>query len=138
MFVNLNSNPAYRPRFLGELGSLPQSEIALSEFKYRRGAEIFGEAEPAEYVYQVISGAVRTYKLLSDGRRQIGAFHLPGDVFGLESGPTNRLAAEAIVDTTVRLVKRSSVPLLTDDSQIGANLQVCPDEENRADWDQRG
>jgi len=32
----------------------------------------------------------------------------------------------------------ASVPLLTDDSQIGANLQVCPDEENRADWDQRG
>jgi hypothetical protein len=32
----------------------------------------------------------------------------------------------------------TSVPLLTDDSQIGANLQVCPDEENRADWDQRG
>jgi transposase len=28
--------------------------------------------------------------------------------------------------------------LLTDDSQIGANLQVCADEENRADWDQRG
>ena len=69
----------------------------------------FGEDEPAEYVYQVVSGSVRTYKLLSDGRRQIGAFHLPGDVFGLESGPTNRLAAEAIVDTTVRLVKRSSL-----------------------------
>jgi acyl-CoA hydrolase len=33
---------------------------------------------------------------------------------------------------------RTSVPLLTDDSQIGANLQVCADEENRADWDQRG
>jgi len=32
----------------------------------------------------------------------------------------------------------TSVPLLTDDSQIGANLQVCADEENRADWDQRG
>jgi LacI family transcriptional regulator len=32
----------------------------------------------------------------------------------------------------------ATVPLLTDDSQIGANLQVCPDEENRADWDQRG
>jgi hypothetical protein len=32
----------------------------------------------------------------------------------------------------------TSVPLLTDDSQIGANLQVCTDEENRADWDQRG
>ena len=31
----------------------------------------------------------------------------------------------------------TSVLSLTDDSQIGANLQVCPDEENRADWDQR-
>jgi hypothetical protein len=28
---------------------------------------------------------------------------------------------------------RASVPLLTEDSQIGANLQVCADEENRAD-----
>jgi CRP/FNR family transcriptional regulator, nitrogen fixation regulation protein len=109
MFVNLNSNPAYRPRFLGELGSLPQSEIALSEFKYRRGAEIFGEAEPAEYVYQVIDGAVRSYKLLSDGRRQIGAFHLVGDIFGLENGGMHRFTAEAIVDTIVRLVKRVSL-----------------------------
>jgi hypothetical protein len=29
--------------------------------------------------------------------------------------------------------KCSSVPLLTDDSQIGANLRFCADEENRAD-----
>jgi CRP/FNR family nitrogen fixation transcriptional regulator len=52
---------------------------------------------------------VRTYKLLSDGRRQIGTFLLPGDVFGMESGITHRLAAEAIIDTTVRLVKRRSL-----------------------------
>jgi len=57
----------------------------------------------------VIRGAVRTYKLLSDGRRQIGAFHLPGDVFGLESSAAHRLAAEAILDTTLRLVKRKSL-----------------------------
>src|SRR5580700_8697778 len=109
MFINLNAAPTNRPRFLGELGALSQSEIALSEFKYRRGAEIFGEAEPAEYVYQVIDGAVRSYKLLSDGRRQIGAFHLVGDIFGLENGPAHRFTAEAIVDTTVRLAKRTSL-----------------------------
>ena len=57
-----------------------------AEFSYRKDEEIYGEDEPAEYVYQVITGAVRSYKLLSDGRRQIGAFHLPGDVFGLEFG----------------------------------------------------
>ena len=83
--------------------------LVTTEFTYRKDEEIYGEDEPAEYVYQVIRGAVRTYKLLSDGRRQIGAFHLPGDVFGLESGATHRLATEAILDTTLRLVKRRSL-----------------------------
>jgi CRP/FNR family nitrogen fixation transcriptional regulator len=109
MFVNLNSGHANRPRFLGELGNLSLNEIILSDFKYRRGAEIFGEAEPAEYLYQVVDGAVRSYKLLSDGRRQIGAFHLTGDIFGLETGGIHRFTTEAIVDTTVRLAKRVSL-----------------------------
>jgi CRP/FNR family nitrogen fixation transcriptional regulator len=65
--------------------------LVATEFSYSKDEEIYGEDEPAEYVYQVIRGAVRTYKLLSDGRRQIGSFLLPGDVFGLESGMTHRL-----------------------------------------------
>jgi CRP/FNR family nitrogen fixation transcriptional regulator len=77
-----------------------QAQVAAN---YRRGVEIYGEKEPADYVYQVTSGAVRTYKLLSDGRRQIGAFHLVGDVFGLENSDVHRFTAEAIVDTTLRL-----------------------------------
>jgi CRP/FNR family transcriptional regulator, nitrogen fixation regulation protein len=83
--------------------------LIATEFSYRKDEEIYGEEESAEYVYQVIRGAVRSYKLLSDGRRQIGAFHLPGDVFGLESGSSHRLATEAIIDTTLRLVKRNSL-----------------------------
>jgi CRP/FNR family nitrogen fixation transcriptional regulator len=83
--------------------------LVATEFTYKKDEEIYGEDEPSEYVYQVISGAVRSYKLLSDGRRQIGTFHLPGDVFGLESGAVHRLAAEAIIDTSVRLVKRRSL-----------------------------
>jgi CRP/FNR family nitrogen fixation transcriptional regulator len=106
MLVNLNSSPTNWPRFLGEHGNLSQNKIVLSEFKYGRGAEIFGEAEPADYLYQVVDGAVRSYKLLSDGRRQIGAFHLAGDIFGLENGTAHRFTAEAVVDTTVRLTKR--------------------------------
>ncbi len=52
---------------------------------YPRNAEIYGENELAEYLYKVISGAVRTYKILSDGRRQIGGFYLPGDILGSSS-----------------------------------------------------
>jgi CRP/FNR family transcriptional regulator, nitrogen fixation regulation protein len=94
--------------------------LVASEFSYRKDEEIYGEDEPAEYVYQIIRGAVRTYKLLSDGRRQIGTFHLPGDVFGLESSNNYRLAAEAIIDTTVRLVKRSSL-----EQAAGVDVQVA-------------
>jgi CRP/FNR family nitrogen fixation transcriptional regulator len=94
--------------------------LVATEFSYRKGEEIYGEDEPAEYVYQVIRGAVRTYKLLSDGRRQIGAFHLPGDVFGLESAMAHRLAAEAIIDTTVRLVKRRSL-----EQAAGVDVQIA-------------
>src|SRR6516164_6369321 len=120
MFVNVNANPTNRPKFLGEHGSLARAQFLLSEFKYNRGAEIFGEAEPAEYVYQVVEGAVRSYKLLSDGRRQIGAFHLVGDIFGLENGSTHRFTAEAIVDTTVRLMKRVSLTHIAETDAIVA------------------
>jgi CRP/FNR family nitrogen fixation transcriptional regulator len=123
MFVHLNANPAYRPRFLGEFGSLSQTDVSLSEFRYKRGTEIFGEAEPAEYIYQVIDGAVRSYKLLSDGRRQINAFHLIGDIFGLENGGTHRFTTEAIVDTTVRLVKRTSLTHIAEtDTMVARDL----------------
>lgn len=92
-----------------ELNALAGYAVFCSEFKYRRGAEIFGEAEPIEYLYQIKSGAVRSYKLLADGRRQIMAFHLPGDIFGVANGAVHRFAAEAIVETTVRLTDRQNV-----------------------------
>jgi CRP/FNR family nitrogen fixation transcriptional regulator len=109
MFKNLNTDPNKKPRLLGELGDLSHAKVSSREFKYRKGAEVFGQAEPAEYIYQVIEGAARTHKLLPDGRRQIGAFHLPGDIFGLENGDYHRFTAEAIVDTNTRLVKRESI-----------------------------
>jgi CRP/FNR family transcriptional regulator, nitrogen fixation regulation protein len=123
MFVNVNTNRTNRPKFLGEHGNLARTQFLLSEYKYSRGAEIFGEAEPAEYVYQVVEGAVRSYKLLSDGRRQIGAFHLVGDMFGLENGSAHRFTAEAIVDTTVRLAKRVSLEhVAEEDATVARDL----------------
>ena len=109
MFTNLNTDPAKKPRLLGEFGDPLHTNVSSSEFKYGKDTEIFGQNEPADYISQVIEGAVRTHKLLSDGRRQIGAFHLPGDIFGLENGDFHRFTAEAIVDTTVRLVKRQGL-----------------------------
>jgi CRP/FNR family nitrogen fixation transcriptional regulator len=64
---------------------------------------------------------VRSYKLLSDGRRQIGAFHLVGDIFGLENSETHRFTAEAIVDTRLRLLKRRSLESVAEHDALVAN-----------------
>ena len=84
-------------------------ELVGTSFSYAREEEIFGEGEEADFVYRVITGAVRTCKLLSDGRRQIDAFHLPGDLFGFGSEARHRLTAEAVADTTVLLFRRRQI-----------------------------
>jgi CRP-like cAMP-binding protein len=79
---------------------------------FARNTEIYGENEPADYLYKVVSGTVRTYKVLVDGRRQIGGFYLPGDMFGLETGDEHAFSAEAITDSKVIVIKRSAVVAL--------------------------
>lgn len=91
--------------------SLAEGPLGLmgAPMRFARNCEIFGEDEPAEYLYQVISGAVRTYRTLDDGRRQIVAFYMPGDVFGVEAGDLHLSSAEAISDAQVLVAKRSAV-----------------------------
>lgn len=84
-------------------------ELAGGRMSFEPNTEIFGQDDPAEYVYQVLSGTLRTYRLLSDGRRQVSAFHFPGDVFGLESGAEHVSSAEAVTRTSVLVVRRSAL-----------------------------
>lgn len=98
-------------------------ELMGAPMPFSRNAEIYGENEPAEYLYKVISGTVRTYKVLNDGRRQIGAFYLPGDIFGLEVGEEHTFSAEAIVDCKVLVIKRSTlVSLAARDNEVARQL----------------
>jgi CRP/FNR family nitrogen fixation transcriptional regulator len=110
-----NARPAACSAFTGssEADSLAhQMQLMGVIMPYARNAEIFGERDPADYLYKVLSGAVRTYKVLSDGRRQIGGFYSPNDVFGLESNDEHTLSAEAITDAKVLVIKRSALVAL--------------------------
>ena len=135
MFKNLNTDPNKKPRLIGELGDVSHAKVRSSQFKYSRNTEIFGQGEPADYLYQVIEGAARTHKLLPDGRRQIGAFHLPGDIFGLENGVLHRFTAEATVDTSARLVKRESIDreATTDVAIVRSLLKMTTDNLQHAE-----
>jgi CRP/FNR family transcriptional regulator, nitrogen fixation regulation protein len=100
-------------------GSIEQLGTFLS---FPRKAEIYYENQPADHLYKVISGTVRTYKSLSDGRRKIGAFYMPGDFFGLETG-CHAFSAEAITDAEVLAIKRDGlVALAAKDNKVASRL----------------
>jgi CRP/FNR family transcriptional regulator, nitrogen fixation regulation protein len=91
---------------------------------FAKGEEIFGQDEDADLIHSVVRGAVRTTRLLSDGRRQIGDFYYPNDLIGLETGPVHRFSAEALTDCTILVVKRSAL------RAFGANGEL-----DRAIWE---
>src|SRR5689334_12825110 len=98
-------------------------EMMGAPMAFARNTEIYGEGEQADYAYKVVSGAVRTYRILADGRRQIGSFYLPGDVFGLEFGDEHGFSAEAVTKTEVLVVKRGAlVALAARDSEVAREL----------------
>lgn len=65
-------------------------------------AEIYGQGEKAVALYQVEFGAVRVFRLLADGRRQISGFYVAGEVFGFEADGFHHFFAEAICSSGIR------------------------------------
>ena len=98
-------------------------EMMGAPMTFGRNSEIYGEGEPADYLYKVVSGTVRTSKILADGRRQIGSFYLAGDVFGLEVGDDHAFSAEAITESKVLVVRRSALMgLATRDGDVARQM----------------
>jgi len=75
------------------------------------GAEeaIYLEGDEARFIYLLLSGAVRTLRHSLEGRRQIGGFYYPGDLFGLEPGAGHRFSAEALCPSQVIALGRGAL-----------------------------
>ena len=97
-------------QLLGLLTPLHSIPPNVATVKVPRNACVYWEGDPVGQLYEVVSGAVRACRVLADGRRQIGAFYLPGDIFGLETEADHLFSAEAVVDTQVLIVKSPIVP----------------------------
>jgi CRP/FNR family nitrogen fixation transcriptional regulator len=103
-------------------GALARRMLGVA-MKFGADSEICGEGEPVEFVYEVMTGAVRTVKILPDGRRQVCGFHFAGDIFGLEDGNVHALSAEAVGPATIRVIKRRTlVRLAADDCKLAEDL----------------
>ena len=85
---------------------------------YERNEEVYAQDDEVELLYQVVAGVVRTSRLTVDGRRQVGDFYYPGDLFGLEPGPDHRFGAEALEDCEILVVRRSAVRAAVGDAEL--------------------
>lgn len=105
MLTEIATTESFRfqiPASLPASRKAPETLLSVGvPMNFPRNGEIFAEGEAAGYVYKVVSGVVRVSKLLPDGRRQISAFHLQGDMFGFEIGDIHHCSAEAVVPTKV-------------------------------------
>jgi len=79
-----------------------------------RNKEVFGEGAPARHCYRVVSGCVRTVKLMEDGRREIGEFLFPGDLLAWESLDRYDFSAEAVTPAELQRYSSSVLEDLAD------------------------
>ena len=99
---------------------------------YGCNEQIYAQDDAVELLYQVARGVARTSRLTVGGRRQVGDFYYPGDLFGLEPGPDHRFAADALTDCEIQVVRRASVRAFAGDAELDrAILSVTQREMER-------
>jgi CRP-like cAMP-binding protein len=68
---------------------------------FRRGNTIFSQGEEGHFVYFVDEGMIRVSRCAESGQRQILAFRVPGDFFGLPDGGRYANSAETVSPATL-------------------------------------
>jgi CRP-like cAMP-binding protein len=76
---------------------------------YGKRHDVFVQGDRKRSVYQVVSGMVCLYTILSDGKRQIFDFALPGDIIGLGASETYTCCAQTIGEARLKCLPLASI-----------------------------
>ncbi len=112
--------------------------VAVSTLQRAKpGETLFAEGDEADGIYEVVSGMLRLYKLLPDGRRQITGFLSAGQILGLAPEGTHVYSAESINDVTLCRYPRVGFDRLIDEVPgLARRLLAVTSHELRAAQDQ--
>lgn len=75
------------------------------------------EGDPLRHCFRLLTGILRLYKALPDGRRQVLAFLLPGEYFGVFGSERHGYSAEAIAPSTLARYRRAGLEAELDGSR---------------------
>jgi len=107
----------------GQLSGLMALESIGMRHSFARNQEIYTDGDPADCWYKVVSGTVRIFKLLADGRRYIADFCFGGDCFGLEGARMRGFSAEAVGDAIVmRMPSKTTEELINQNPALARLL----------------
>ncbi|MEE8444599.1 MAG: cyclic nucleotide-binding domain-containing protein, partial [Alphaproteobacteria bacterium] len=94
---------------------LPRLIAILTHVVVEAHQPIIDEGETADYLFNVTGGAVKLYKLLPDGRRQITGFLFEGDFLGIAMNDRYNYSAEAVGRVTLCRFSRRKLESLLDE-----------------------
>jgi CRP/FNR family transcriptional regulator, nitrogen fixation regulation protein len=105
-----------RARLIEELGTIRA---------YDAEETVYSKDEAADSWYLLMGGAARKCAQISDGRRQIMDFLLPGDLFGFEVGTRRECSVECVVPgTKVKRYRRPQMEsLLEKDPKLAREVR---------------
>lgn len=113
--MNARTATAYRPDAPVDAGR-GSADPALGQngsvVYAARNKAVIEQGQPASHVFKVVAGALRTVRLLPDGRRHVGGFLLPGDVFGFTQSDEYDQSVEVVADATLVRYPRHSIEAL--------------------------
>lgn len=98
--------------------NLPEQAGLGVTIKVGAGQTIVIEGDPIDHYFVIVSGTVRLYKAVVDGRRQIIDFFGPTDCFGLTGLDEHAYSVEAITDVVMIRYPRQ---------RLEAVIEVKPD-----------
>jgi|GEM_PF-608167 CRP-like cAMP-binding protein len=100
---------------------------------FRRGATIYREGDPADFVYNIAAGVVKAFRTLTDGRQRIVAFLFAEDLIGLAEEGVYVNQAEAVTAVTAyRIPLRALDNLARTDPTLDYSLLLKLTHELRA------
>ena len=94
---------------------LQRLEMIRKDVNLQSQQTLFYEGDPADALFNVTLGAVKVYKLLADGRRQITGFLFPGDFLGLALYNRYTYSAEAVISARLCRFPRNALEKLLDE-----------------------
>ncbi len=109
MYVTLSNDTA--PATLTMATNLMRQPAAPNsqQRNHATGTHLFHEGDTANHVYEVKTGVLRLTRVLENGRRQVIAFGLPGDIIGFPNGDAHHTDCDVVATAEIIAHRRSTL-----------------------------